>query len=124
MVIETDKILEKIIISRYDRKTIVTIFISIEGLIFRTVKAANKSWDSNYFISNALQPLSQHNKVQDLKKHNRHCLIHTSQKAKNCLINSPCDFGLFGTMKNSFKGQTFDTEKEVLEAIDNFFEEK
>ncbi len=42
-VVETDEIPEKVIPSRYDRKTMVTIFIGIEGLIFRTVKEANKS---------------------------------------------------------------------------------
>lgn len=49
-VVETDEIPEKVVPSQYDKKTMVTIFIGIEGLVFRTIKEANKSWNSDYFI--------------------------------------------------------------------------
>ena len=142
--IDTDNIPEIVVPSRFDRKTMVTIFIGIEGLVFRTVKPANKCWNSEYFINNVLMPLSRHPKIQDLKNHNQTCLIHfdnarchTSQKVMKYLNDSPfsivphppyspdlspCDFGLFGTMKNSFKGKSFDTEEQLLQNIDDFFD--
>ena len=35
-----------------------------------------------------------------------------------------CDFGLFGTMKESFKGNDFEDEEELIEAIKSFFASK
>ena len=64
---------------------------------------------------------------------------HTSQYVKNHLDHScftllkhpayypdlsPCNFGLFGTVKESFKGKSFDSEEELLQAIGQFFSEK
>ena len=37
---------------------------------------------------------------------------------------APSDFGLFGTMKNSFTGFEFETEEELIKTICIFFEEK
>lgn len=145
-VVETDEIPEKVVPSQYDKKTIVTIFIGIKGLVFRTIKEANKSWNSDYFINDVLKPISELKKVKKLKRNKRLCRLHydnarchVSQKVKKYLFNSPfslipyplyspdlspCDFGLFGTMKNSFKGRSFDTEEDLLNAIDEFFAEK
>ena len=145
-VVDADNIPEIVIPSHFDRKTMVTIFIGIEGLVYRTVKPANKCWNSEYFINNILIPLSQHQKILDLKNNDQRCLIHfdnarchTSQKVMKYLNDSPfsivphppyspdlspCDFGLFGTMKNSFKGQRFETEEQLLQTIDDFFSKK
>lgn len=145
-VVETDTIPEKVKPNRYDRKTMLTIFIGIDGLVFRDVKPENMNMNSDYFINNILEPISKLDKVVNLQKSGKNCLIHfdnarchTSQKVKTYLTQSPftlvphpvfspdlapCDFGLFGTMKNSFKGMTFDTEEDLLDAVDNFFTEK
>lgn len=93
-----------------------------------------------------MKPISELKKVKKLKRNKRLCPLHydnarchVSQKVKKYLFNSPfslipyppyspdlspCDFGLFGTMKNSFKGRSFDTEEDLLNAIDEFFAEK
>ena len=34
---------------------------------------------------------------------------------------APCDFGLFGTMKENFEDKEFETEEELFEAIMYFF---
>ena len=64
---------------------------------------------------------------------------HNAKSVNNYLLNTsltlmphpcyspdlaPCDFGVFGTVKESFEGQEFETEDEILSAIEDFYIQK
>lgn len=85
---------------------------------------SNQSINSEYFVNNVLILMKQNVKASDAKKHHKNFFVHfdntREHKAKyvNDHLNksyltllphppyspylSPCDLGLFGTMKDSF----------------------
>ena len=124
-------------------KTMIIIFIGINGLVPLKTKPINQSINGEYYLNNILKPLETILNVDNVKKrkkknyvHFDNALLHLSQLGKDCLVLSPfqqlihppyltdlapCDFRLFGTMKNAFKGLSFSSEEELLNAIKNFF---
>lgn len=94
---------------------------------------------SDYFINNIFEASSKLDKMVNQQRSSKKYLFHfgyarchTFQKMKTYLTQSPfivvpysvfsldlstCDFGLFPTSKNIFKGMTFNKEKELLDRL-------
>ena len=105
-------------------------------------KPQNQKINSEYFVNEILIPLEQEfDSACALKKrkkfyiNNDNARVRTLQYVKNhldhfcfTLLQHPAyspdlslwDFDLFGTVKESFKGKSFDSEEELLQAIDQF----
>ena len=97
---------------------------------------------SEYFIENILKKIEKLEIAEKAKTQKQRLMIHydnapshsskivneylrTSQlyKLDHPFYNpdlAPCDFGLFGTMKESFENKEFETEKELFEKLWNF----
>lgn len=138
---DRDQIVNK---AHKSRKTMVTIFFNIDGLQLLDVKPKGIKINADYFIENIISPLesleiTEKAKIQKqaMYLHYDNSPVHTAVKVKNyldttsfTLMPHPCyspdlapsDFGIFGTMKNSFIGQDFESEEALIEAIYNFFE--
>ena len=145
-VLDDDEIDERVEKTNYSHKTMITLFFTVNGLALLDAKPSNQSINSEYFVNNVLVPLEQNVKASDAKKHHKvfyvhfgNARAHTAKYAnehlsKFCLTLlphppyspdlSPCDFGLFGTVKDSFQGRSFDSEKDLLDALYEFFSEK
>lgn len=145
-VLDSNDVDERVEKTHFSNKTMITIFISINGLALLDVKPSNQSINAEYFINNILTPLEVNVNAAEAKKHRKLFYVHydnalapTSQTVKEHLEKSdltlmphpayspdlsPCDFGLFGTVKDSFAGRSFSSEKDLIEAIENFFFEK
>lgn len=138
---ERDQIVNK---TNFCRKTMITIFFNIDGLQLLDVKPKGVKINADYFIENIICPLeslevtekAQYQK-QAMYLHFDNSPVHTSQKVNNYLDQTsftlmphpayspdlaPSDFGIFGTMKQSFVGQDFETEEQLIQAIYNFFD--
>lgn len=145
-VLDDDEICQRVESSHFQRKTMITLFIGINGVVLMKPKPQNQRINSEYFVNEILIPLEKEVNPSDAVKKRKKFYIHfdnarahTSQYTKQYLDRSsftllqhppyspdlsPCDFGLFGTVKESFKGRSFDSEEELLRAIDQFFSEK
>lgn len=143
-VLDTDEIDQRIEQSNFQPKKMVTIFIGINGYVLIDCKPPDQKITSEYFINNVLKPLEEITDVNDVKKkkklfyiHFDNASSHSSKKVKKYLLQSqftrlphppyspdlsPCDFGLFGTMKNAFQGCSFESEDDLLDAIKNFLD--
>ena len=142
---DIDEIDERIEPTNYDKKLMIIIFIGIKGLVLLTHKPANQSINSDFFIENVLKPLEEITNVKDVKKKRKVMYIHfdNAPAHSSCVVKdyfkssllkqlphppyspdlAPCDFGLLGTMKETFQGLSFDSEEDLIEAIKNFFNE-
>lgn len=140
---EVDEIVEK---SLNDKKTMVTIFINGQGLQLIDVKPEKVKITSEYFIENILKKIEKLEIAEKAKTQRQRLMIHfdnapshSSKIVKDFLKIShlfkldhpayspdlaPCDFGLFGTMKEYFEDKEFETEEELFEAIMEFFNGK
>ena len=142
-VLDNEEISERVEPSHFQKKTMITLFIGINGPVLMKPKPQNQKINSEYFVNEILIPLEQEVEASDaLKKrkkfyiHYDNARAHTSNYVKDYLDQSsftllqhppyspdlsPCDFGLFGTVKDSFRGKSFGCEEELLQAIDQFF---
>ena len=140
---DRDEIVENSILLK---KLMITIFINGESLQFLDVKPKDIKITSEYFIHNILEPMELNDVVLEAKSLNIKTKVHfdnapshNSHSVENYLVTSPferldhppyspdlaiCDFGLFGTIKDSFADQEFEDENELLQAVEHFFEEK
>lgn len=145
-VIDNDELDEKVESSHYSKKTMFTIFLNGKGLQLIDVKPPLTKIDSNYFITNILHKIEESDLMIKSKKWKRRLYIHydnapshSSRIVKDYVIHSKlkildhpayspdlsiCDFGIFGTLKNSLVGNEFESEDELFDAIHNFFESK
>lgn len=132
--------------SDIQKKTMVTIFFNADGVQLIDVKPKGIKINSNYFINMILQKLADLDVVKKAKNQKQQMLLHfdnaPSHNAK--VVESfiakttferiphppyspdlaPSDFGLFGTVKDYFKGREFESEEELLSAINEFLTSK
>ena len=142
-VIDNDELDERVENSHYSKKTMFTIFVNGKGLQLIDVQLSLTNVDSNYFIINILHKIEESELMVKSKKWKKHLYIHydkapchSSRIVKDYVINSKlkildhpeyspdlsiCDFGIIGTLKNSLVGNEFESEKELFDAIQNFF---
>ena len=140
---ELDEIVEK---SLNDKKTMIIIFINGQVLQFIDIKPEKVKITSEYFIENVLKKIEKLEIVEKAKTQKQRLLIHfdNTPSHKSKMVNeflrtsrfhklehpcyspdlSPCDFRLFGTMKESFENKEFETEEELFESIIEFFNGK
>lgn len=132
--------------SDIQKKTMVTIFFNADGVQLIDVKPKGIKINSDYFINMILQKLADLDVVKKAKNQKQQMLLHfdnaPSHNAK--VVESfiakttferiphppyspdlaPSDFGLFGTVKDYFKGREFESEEELLSAINEFLTSK
>ena len=124
----------------------VTIFFNADGVQLIDVKPKGIKINSDYFINMILQKLADLDVVKKAKNQKQQMLLHfdnaPSHNAK--VVESfiakttferiphppyspdlaPSDFGLFGTVKDYFRGREFESEEEILSAINEFLTSK
>ena len=132
--------------TQYEKKSMFTIFINGKGVQIIDLKPIDTKISADYFINNILLAIEDSEIMKKSKKwkhklclHYDNAPSHTAEKVKihneiskvkiwDHPAYSPdlaiCDFGLFGTMKETFKGNDFENEEELLEAINHFFASK
>lgn len=125
--------------SNIQKKTLLTIFFNADGVQLIDIKPNGVKIDAEYFKSIILMKLFQLDVVKKAKKQKQQMLIHfdnspshNAQEVENFIEKSnferiphppygpdlaPSDFGLFGTVKESFEGREFESEVELLSAI-------
>ena len=130
----------------YAKKSMFTIFVNGKGVQIIDLKPIEIKITGDYFLGNILMTIEQSDLMIKSKKwkhrlclHNDNAPSHCSKIVKNHIENSSikiwdhppyspdlaiCDFGLFGTMKNSFTGSDFNNEDELLDSIQEFFASK
>ena len=145
-VIDNDELDERVESSHYSKKTMFTIFVNGKGLQLIDVQLSLTNVDSNYFIINILHKIEESELMVKSKKWKRRLYIHydnapchSSSIVEDYVINSKlkildhpeyspdlsiCDFGIIGTLKNSLVGNEFESEKELFDAIQNYFSSK
>lgn len=127
------------------KKTMVTIFIGAKGLLLAEVLPHGQHISGQYFLEKILEPLANMRfkdgagGTRPPMVHFDNARVHTCQKCARFLEESglerlphppyspdlaPCDFGIFGTIKQEFRGRSFESEEELVNAIIAFFKEK
>ena len=128
------------------KKTIVTIFSNPDGVQFIDVKPKGIKIKSVYFINMILQKLADLDVVKKAKNQKQQILLHfDNEPSHNAKVVesfiakitferiphppyspdlAPSDFGLFGTVKDYFRGREFESEEEILSAINEFLTSK
>jgi histone-lysine N-methyltransferase SETMAR len=121
-------------------KTMVVVFWSADGILFRTYLPEKTTVTANYFTKQCLDPL----KIQlglradgppQYILHMDNARPHTAHMTKDFLATSPfvllphppyspdiapSDFHLFGNMKRSLKGLDAKSRDELIDAVDRF----
>lgn len=145
-VLSSEDLDERIRPSNYERKIMIVIFIGIKGLVLLKFKPDNEPFNSVFFIENILRPLEINTEAHEAKKkkklvylHFDNAPSHSSNLVKQYLASSPfkrlphpqyspdlspCDFSINGSLKDSLGGCSFDSEDDLLSAIENFFTQK
>ena len=145
-VVDVDDLEERVEDTHFQKKTMFTIFLNGKGVQLIDVKPAWVNMDANYFINNILAKIEGSELMKKTRRWKHKLLVHydnapchTAKTVRDHLRHSGliilshppyspdlsiCDFGLFGTMKNSFIGREFDTEEELTEAIKDFLSSK
>ena len=137
---------ERIRPSDNERKIMLIIFIGINGLVLLNTKPENERFNSEFFINNILKQLEINTNADDAKKKKKLIYLHFDNAPSHSskLVNqylasspftrlphppyspdlSPCDFAINGSLKTSLAGCSFDSEDELLSAIEDFFIQK
>lgn len=145
-VMNGDNVPDRINDGHYTKKSMFTIFVNGKGLQIIDLKPEDVKITADYFIKNVLSLIEQSNLMKKAKRwkhklclHYDNAPSHTAKKVKihnqdsytNIWDHPPyspdlaiCDFGLFGTIKNSFTGNDFEDADELKDAIENFFSSK
>lgn len=145
-ILKNEDIPVRVIDSHYTKKTMFTIFINGKGVQLIDIKPDSEKITSDYFIANVLASIEESDLMKKAKRwkhklclHYDNAPSHCSQKVKERNKNSftkiwdhppyspdlaICDFGLFGTIKNSFTGNDFDDVDDLKNAIEHFFSSK
>ncbi|KAH0792573.1 histone-lysine N-methyltransferase SETMAR-like protein [Histomonas meleagridis] len=145
-VVDVDDLEERVEETNFSKKTMFTIFVNGKGVQLIDVKPTHVKIDANYFINYILMNIEgselmkkSRNMKHKLLVHYDNAPCHSAKTVKEHLRHSGliilshppyspdlaiCDFGLFGTMKNSFAGNEFETEDDLTEAIKKFFASK
>ena len=122
----------------------VTVFLSGEGIQLTVFKKPDEHINSDYFIENIIKPLNEKCSTEEIPDglnwmvHFDNAKAHVSKKTlifldQTCFEKmkhppfspdlSPCDFGLFGTVKSSLIGIECETEDELQNEICNILSE-
>ena len=132
--------------NQFQKKILVTIFINGNGLVLLDVKPKNLKITGQYFVNNVIDVIQENDIMRDAQSHKKKLMIHydnapwhTSKFVTDYLMHTklkkvphpmyspdlaPCDFGVFGLMKNSLENCEFETEEELIDAIKVFFTQK
>ncbi|KAA6403661.1 MAG: putative Mariner Mos1 transposase [Streblomastix strix] len=127
-----------------DEKRMFTVFFSGEGIQFIHMLPKMQTMDSEIFIKEIIQPLDEQYQQQRSKDdrnvwiHFDNARVHTSKKTQTCNSRSiftqlkhpayspdisPCDFFLFGVLKQELKGKLFRNEDEAEQAVTRILNE-
>lgn len=130
---------EKLIPKKIEKKIMMTVFLNGEGIQLVVFKKPDETIDSDYFIEKIIKPLDSKCKADpapdglDYMIHFDNAKSHVSQKTQSFLATTcfekmkhpcyspdlaPCDFGLFGTVKNKLIGIQCETEEELQGEIE------
>ena len=132
--------------TQFEKKSMFTIFINGKGVQLINLKPMDTKISADYFINNILLAIENSELMKKSRRwkhklclHYDNAPSHTAGKVRAHIENSKvniwdhpaysldlaiCDFGLFGTMKESFKGNDFEDEDELLEAFKIFLSQK
>ncbi|KAA6337553.1 MAG: hypothetical protein EZS28_052777 [Streblomastix strix] len=127
-----------------DEKRMFTVFFSGEGIQFIHMLPKMQTMDSEIFIKEIIQPLDEQYQQQRSKDdrnvwiHFDNARVHTSKKTQACISRSiftklklpayspdisPCDFFLFGVLKQELKGKLFRNEDKAEQAVTRILNE-
>lgn len=137
---------EDIVNQTIERKIMIILFFNGEGLQFLQIKPSGLKINAEYYLNNVIKKLETLDVALQARKQKQKMIIHydnapahNSKIVSNYILDSlftrmphppyspdlaPCDFGVFGTVKESFEGQEFETEDELLSAIVRFLNSK
>ena len=137
---------ERVIRTNIVKKTMITLFIGIKGIVLFDIKPKKQKINGEYFISNIIQKIEKSpiaaKAIRQKKKltlHYDNAPSHKSKIVTEYLKHSklavldhppyspdisPCDFGIFGSVKNSLAGMSFNSEDELITAVLNYFESR
>lgn len=129
--------------NNYQKKILITVFINGNGLVLLDIKPQTVKITGEYFLHNVINVIEESELLREAERKKRKLMIHfdnapwhNSKFVQAHLLDSklrrvphpayspdlaPCDFGIFGTMKNSLEDCEFSTENELIEAIKAFF---
>ena len=124
------------------KKIMITVFISSHGLISFDSLPEKQTFTSNYFMENILPNVELGISKTRKKARKREIFLHFDnsrchttnkvsekikelgfKKAQHPLYSpdpAPCDYWLFGYLKENLKGKKFETKEELLEFARNF----
>jgi hypothetical protein len=127
------------------KKFMLTVIWGVGGFHVVDLMTSQSSFDSQYFVRNAMTPLIAHIVPQGRIPHGRrlylhleNCRVHFSKVIDQFITQNqilrvpyspyspdiaPSDFWLFSHVKNSLTGGTFDDPEQLLEAIIEFLDE-
>ncbi|KAK2961213.1 putative Histone-lysine N-methyltransferase SETMAR [Blattamonas nauphoetae] len=128
---------EKARLTIASKKVMISVFFSVDGMHVIDALPNGQTINSAYFVSKILSPLDKYFKT--IAKPHFPIYVHydnaAPQKAKHtvdflsrsCLTGmphppyspdvAPCDFSLFGSLKQKLKGQTFHSHHDALKAV-------
>lgn len=130
---------EKVDAKHIEKKIMVTIFLNGSGFQLVVYKNQEEHINSDYFINKVIKPLIEKCEDEQPPKglnwmiHFDNAKSHVSKKVQSFLLNSifekmkhpqyspdlaPCDFGVFGTVKNRLVGIQCDQENELQDEIE------
>ena len=137
---------EKLEQSHFQRKTMFTIFFNGDGIQLIDMKPKGIRINADYFLNNIIKTLELTDIVTEATRNDENVFIHYDNAPCHnaCAVKTylpqsrftrvdhppfspdiaPCDFALFGSIKESFNDAVFETEEELLDAILNFFDTK
>jgi hypothetical protein len=120
----------------------VTVICGVNGFHVVDLMTSRHSFNSEYFVSYVLAPMvatvfprGRISNPRRLQLHLDNCRVHFSKATEQFITEKhigrvlhpsdspdlePSDFWLFGHLKTSLVGQTFDEPKQLLEAITQF----
>jgi histone-lysine N-methyltransferase SETMAR len=128
--------------SHFNQKTMLTIFFNGTGEHKIAILPEGQKMNSSYFVECVLSPLIEVCNPRGRIPHERRVMlhfdnapIHKTKDVQDHLANfefgrmehppdspdlAPCDFFLFGAMKENFSGQHFESVEELFLAVEAF----